>query len=91
MSISCGCFGCDWMNHFKTKNMNQTREIEIQDQILVFLKKANTIDDLLLILDIHMPSASDLWLDLKQERKDFQVVKKEAAERVESYKEYLSR
>jgi hypothetical protein len=79
------------MNRFKTKNMNQTREIEIQDQILVFLKKANTIDDLLLILDIHMPSASDLWLDLKQERKAFQVVKKEAAERVESYKEYLSR
>lgn len=71
--------------------MKQTKEIEMQDQILVFLKNVTTIDDLLLILDRHMPSASDLWLDLKQERKSFQVVKKEAAERVEAYKKYLSR
>ena len=70
--------------------MNQTKEIEIQDQILVFLKNVTTTRDLLLILDRHMPSASDLWLDLKQEKKAFQVVIKEAAERVEAYKKFLS-
>lgn len=71
--------------------MSKSKEIEMQDQILVFLKNVTTTDDLLLILDRHMPSASDLWLDLKQERKSFQVVKNEATERVEVYKKYLSR
>lgn len=69
--------------------MNQAKLIEEQDQILVFLKNVNTTDDLLLILDKHMPSAADLWLDLKQEKKSFQRVKQIAIERVESYKEYL--
>jgi len=71
--------------------MSKSKEIEMQDQILVFLKNVTRTYDLLLILDRHMPSASDLWLDLKQERKSFQVVKNEAIERVEVYKKYLSR
>lgn len=71
--------------------MNQTKQIEIQDQILVFLKMVTTTSDLLLILDRHMPSAADLWLDLKQERKTFQQVKQTAIERVEIYKKYLQK
>lgn len=69
--------------------MNQAKLIEEQDQILVFLKNVTTTDDLFLILDMHMPSASDLWLDLKQGRKNFQEVREEATGRVEDYKEYL--